>query len=42
MPSPTDHVQECIDRASAAAEIMEICLIARRDNDALAETAAGR
>jgi aspartyl-tRNA(Asn)/glutamyl-tRNA(Gln) amidotransferase subunit A len=40
MPSPVDHVQECIDRASAAAEIMEICLVARRDNDALAEAAA--
>jgi aspartyl-tRNA(Asn)/glutamyl-tRNA(Gln) amidotransferase subunit A len=35
-----DHVQDCIDRASAAAETMEICLVARRDADALAEAAA--
>jgi aspartyl-tRNA(Asn)/glutamyl-tRNA(Gln) amidotransferase subunit A len=39
MPSHVDHVQDCIDRA-AAAEIMEICLVARRNEDALAEAGA--
>lgn len=40
MSSLVGHVQDCIDRAAAATEIMEICLVARRDEDALAEAAA--
>ena len=40
MPSATDRLRECLDRASAEADAMAIALLARRDGDALAEAAA--
>lgn len=40
MPSLIGHVQDCIARASVNADLMEICLLARRDQDALVEAAA--
>jgi aspartyl-tRNA(Asn)/glutamyl-tRNA(Gln) amidotransferase subunit A len=40
MPSATDRLRGCLDRASAEADAMEIALLARRDDDALAEAAA--
>jgi aspartyl-tRNA(Asn)/glutamyl-tRNA(Gln) amidotransferase subunit A len=39
MPSPAEHVRDCIDQAGNEAEAMAIALLVRRDDDALAEAA---
>ena len=39
MQSPAEHVNHCIERATAQAEAMTTALLARRDDEALAEAA---
>jgi aspartyl-tRNA(Asn)/glutamyl-tRNA(Gln) amidotransferase subunit A len=34
---PTEHLQECIDRASAESDAMTVALLCRRDDEAIAE-----
>ncbi len=40
MRSPTDHLRDCIERASEHSEALAVALVARRDDEAIVDAAA--